>query len=274
MIHRLRHAHLSGRRFSTAHLPAEVQDAVLRHLVVPRVASSSMWPTLMPGDTLELEPVDELCLGDVLVFRRGDDYVCHRLVGTRDGSLLMHGDASTGEPEAIERSQLVGRVSAVVRDGLSLQHPRRKLNGRLGLRLRAALSRGAFRRVCHVAARCLRRPVLGEAFKRMTRRWIAVEILEAAPLACTQSFVSRSMVRLHQREQLVSALGAHHDRESLLLILRMGPLILGICRLSPWSLSLRSGAQCFDLEEALEPLADVLRSTTGAGPKTVETLRT
>jgi hypothetical protein len=108
----------------------------------------------------------------------------------------------------------------------------------------------------------------------MTRRWIAIEILEAAPLKCTQGFVSRATLRLNQHEQLVRTLAAHTDWQSLSLLLHLGPITLGTCRISPWVLSLRPSMHCLHLEEALDPLAEILRDNTGAGPKTIETLRT
>ncbi len=261
MIPLLRRADPSEGRFHAVHLPVEVQDAVLRFLVAPRVASSSMAPTLVPGDTLELEPADELHIGDVLVFRHHDGYVCHRLVGVRGDTLSMKGDASTGEPETVDRSQVVGRVSAIARAVTAPSeagpNPRSE---RLVSGLQALLSRGILNRTIRRAARCLSRPVPGAVFRRLTRRWITVDILEATPLRCTESFAHRLTVRLNQPERLLEALASYDDWKSIRLILRLGPISLAACRLSPWGLWIRSAARCLRLEEALAPVARALKN--------------
>lgn len=85
-----------------------------------RVISSSMRPTLRPGDwvTARVEPSDQLRVGDLLVFQRGAELITHRLVDRREGFLLK-GDATWGFDPSIQTDAILGRVIAVERGGLT-----------------------------------------------------------------------------------------------------------------------------------------------------------
>ena len=68
MIHLLPPLSLDG-RFSTQDLPNELQLTLLNNMVVPRIVSSSMLPTIQEGDRLELSPPTSLTVGVIVVFR-------------------------------------------------------------------------------------------------------------------------------------------------------------------------------------------------------------
>jgi len=102
-------------RFACSALPENCQGPALQHLLIPRVASWSMYPTLCKGDRLELDPAAPLHVGNLVVFRRPFGLVCHRLVARQEQVLLTKGDANSGAPEPVMVRDVLGIVVAVVR---------------------------------------------------------------------------------------------------------------------------------------------------------------
>lgn len=93
-------------------LPA---DALLRL----RLTGRSMRPSLLPGDLLTVSPVDlsKLCRGDVLVVRRADGFVSHRLITFRQGKYWLKGDGGHYLDQPILGEDIFGFVKQVKRDG-------------------------------------------------------------------------------------------------------------------------------------------------------------
>lgn len=87
------------------------------------VCGSSMEPFIRPGDELLVFPQDaaKLHVGDIIVFKNGDSFITHRLVGKRMGpaGLLLEEKPDSGlRVGAIEPERVVGKALAVSRDGL------------------------------------------------------------------------------------------------------------------------------------------------------------
>jgi len=87
-----------------------------------QVMGWSMLPTIWPGDTLIVEhaSVSEVSPGDIVLFGRGRRLFAHRIVGTdRSGksTMLTRGDAMPTTDSPIGESELLGKVSFIVRNG-------------------------------------------------------------------------------------------------------------------------------------------------------------
>jgi signal peptidase I len=86
------------------------------------VTTSSMLPSLAPGDKLRVRavPGSELRPGDILVRRIGNSWIAHRLIGyvSSDGErlLLTKGDNSLTSDEAWPMSDCAGVVVSVERE--------------------------------------------------------------------------------------------------------------------------------------------------------------
>jgi len=97
-----------------------------------------MWPYLRTGDKVVVERVcsEDLRRGDIIVYQSGGRFVCHRLIrklNRGSGFLLFsRGDASWSCPDTVTGDMLVGRVSAVIKNGKikSLEGCSRKLLNR------------------------------------------------------------------------------------------------------------------------------------------------
>jgi signal peptidase I len=123
------------------------------------VETASMSPTIRAGESIRFRRESRPPrIGEVWVFEREGVYVAHRVLrARRDGRVLLKGDANPRPDPPIERSQLFGPVSAV------LKHGRWVPIGRLGdrtLGVARSLGRSAARRTIAHAARLLprRRP--------------------------------------------------------------------------------------------------------------------
>jgi hypothetical protein len=82
-----------------------------------------MFPTLRPGDRVEVEPVklSDLRAGDIAVVDIGEPgWAIHRLFGVRPGNpptLRTKGDASPGFDPPWPGDRLLGRARSVQHDG-------------------------------------------------------------------------------------------------------------------------------------------------------------
>jgi len=99
--------------------PLGVARMVVEHGWCARLAvrGGSMRPLLREPMTLDVVALDGAPrLGDVLVFRLGDDYVAHRLVGRRGNAYVTSGDAHPENVEYVNPAEVLGRVRAVWSD--------------------------------------------------------------------------------------------------------------------------------------------------------------
>ena len=109
-----------------------------------RVTGWSMLPAIFPGDTLVIEPAssESVGKGDIVLFRRDGRLFAHRVSGksgsASDFQIVTQGDGMANPDPPVSSSQLLGKVSFVVRDGrcLELAH-----TPRLSMRAVAALVR-------------------------------------------------------------------------------------------------------------------------------------
>lgn len=84
-----------------------------------RVTGMSMYPLLHHlRDSVILIPPERLRPGDIVLFdRKTGRYALHRVISLRTGSFTMAGDNQWHFERGLPRDQIVGAVSAVVRDG-------------------------------------------------------------------------------------------------------------------------------------------------------------
>jgi hypothetical protein len=90
-----------------------------------RASGSSMAPAILDGDAITVEPAPgaRLRRGDVLLVRRGEGVVAHRLVGRRRRpaaglEYLLRGDAADGNDSPVPAADVLGRVAEVERAGV------------------------------------------------------------------------------------------------------------------------------------------------------------
>ena len=83
----------------------------------------SMWPFLRPGEKILVKriPVEDLRIGDIILYRVTSQVVCHRLVKKiKDkGKYLLYarGDNSDSSPELINEKMLLGKAVGILRNG-------------------------------------------------------------------------------------------------------------------------------------------------------------
>lgn len=102
-----------------------------------------MYPYLRPGDQLEVEPakLQDLKPGDIVVFRRNETLIAHRLhrlAGSGDALTgVSIGDSGLWQDEPLKPEMVPGRVVARIRNGehKSLRTPQALRYGRMMVRL-------------------------------------------------------------------------------------------------------------------------------------------
>lgn len=225
-------------RVAGSALPENCQGPALQHLVIPRVASWSMYPTLCKGDRLELGPAEPLHVGDLVVFRKPFGLVCHRLVARQEQVLLTKGDANSGAPEPVMLRDVLGIVVAVVRGStrvvtadlvtLPPQPPWRRIIDHLSVTILDRSRRGA-RRLIRLA---LQHSWLGGLLASQMVRWATVERMTASPVqSLSQALVPNPAASpLHQDGR---------PGPSVILGIRLGPVWLGTFHQSAERLDIR-----------------------------------
>jgi hypothetical protein len=79
----------------------------------------SMQPAIPEGSFLEVRPMapDELEPGDLIVYHRGGDVYCHRLLRKYAKECLVKGDALLAADPPVAWQQVLGRVAILIEDG-------------------------------------------------------------------------------------------------------------------------------------------------------------
>ncbi len=84
-----------------------------------RAPGWSMYPTIRDGDAITVVPLgpSPVRVGDVVLYRKGPAAIAHRVIRVRPAGFVMRGDAAHTCDGPIEPAQVLGRVSAIERNG-------------------------------------------------------------------------------------------------------------------------------------------------------------
>ncbi len=148
---------------SAAQLCPVVPLNLLNGLVVYRVSSDSMAPTLHKGDRLEIGPATTMIPGDLLIYAVQSQVVCHRLRSIEpEGTLLVSGDAAPDCLEAIAPEQIRGIV-------IDVEHGPRPI------------TRLIHRAILGMTRRLILGP-MGTLLRPLLRRRVTISLLVSSPL--------------------------------------------------------------------------------------------
>lgn len=92
-----------------------------------RVTGGSMLPALIPGDVVQFQSciAEQTEPGDVVLFRREDRFVVHRVVNKTSDGLLTQGDALAQPDLPVSSAEVIGKVVGVSRRGIIVKQDRR-----------------------------------------------------------------------------------------------------------------------------------------------------
>ncbi len=82
----------------------------------------SMWPFIRSGDALVIRKAKDRKIrhGDILLYRKHEGrLVAHRVTGIEDHELRIRGDRLRASLERVGKEQVLGRIVAIERDGIS-----------------------------------------------------------------------------------------------------------------------------------------------------------
>jgi hypothetical protein len=242
VIHLLLPLALDG-RFSAQDFPDELHLPLLNSMIVPRIVSSSMTPTIQAGDSLELSPPTSPTVGAIVLFRNDTLLVCHRITAIDpQGTLWTRGDATQGTYEVVQPGSVVGVVTGVTREGahISLDQCRRmssaaaKPSG-LKSRVRTVVVRSVTRSIRVLKTLPLFQPMLA-----LLLRWTAtVDILTPAPLQSLPSHSTVASFALRIFPPMTGLLAASIEQKQTRYVVRLGPWRLAHYNPATGSLLLR-----------------------------------
>ncbi|MEO7859310.1 MAG: S24/S26 family peptidase [Nitrospirales bacterium] len=259
MIHLLPPLSLDG-RFSTQDLPNELQLTLLNNMIIPRIVSSSMLPTIQEGDRLELSPPTSLAVGGIVIFRNDTLLICHRITAIDPhGTLSTRGDATQGACEIVQPGAVIGVVTGVLREGAHVflgnsphissatAQPRR-----LESRVRAMVVRSITRSIGVLAKLPLFQPML----VLLLQYTATVDILTPAPLQSLPSHSKVASFTLRTFPHMAGLLTAATRQKPTYYVVRLGPWRLAQYDPSTESFLLRQSLRDTGLESFIRRIFD------------------
>ena len=91
-----------------------------------RVLGTSMLPTMWPGDVVRIEGLSAECAipGEIVLYETKERFFLHRLIEKSEVRGLLHlvtrGDSMPQDDPKIAKSQLLGHVSSICRNGRTM----------------------------------------------------------------------------------------------------------------------------------------------------------
>src|SRR6185295_10882662 len=264
VIHLVPSLTLDG-RFSAQDLPDALQLPLLNSIVVPRVVSSSMIPTIQQGDRLELIPPTSFTIGAIVVFRHDAMLVCHRITAIDpQGILLTRGDATQAACEIVQPGSVIGMVTGVLREGIHLP-----LGQGPPMPSPDAQPTGYTSGVRTIILQfiTLSLPVLARVpfFRRMLAtllQWTAtVDVLAPAPLRSLSSHSKIASFELRKSPHSAGLLAASSEQQSARYVVRLGPWQLAQYDQATESLLLRHSLRQAGLESIFRQIFSACQTT-------------
>lgn len=265
MIHLLAPLTLDS-RFSAQDLPDELGLTLLNDMVVPRVVSSSMTPTIQEGDRLELGPPTSLTVGVIVVFRNDTLLVCHRITAIDpQGTLSTRGDATQGACEIVQPGSVIGVVTGVLREGtrISLGNSPHMSSAaaqpsNIKNRIRTVVARSVTRSIRVLSKLPLIQPTLA-----LLLQWTAtVDVLTPAPLQSLPSHSRIASFTLRMFPHMTGLLAACIGRKPTRYIVRLGPWPLAQYDPATELLLLRQSLRDIGLESFVRQCCSEHRTTS------------
>jgi len=245
-------------RFSAQDLPDELHLPLLNSIVVPRIVSSSMIPTIQEGDRLELSPPTSLTVGTIVLFRSGTMFVCHRItVIDAQGTLSTRGDAMHGACEVVQPDSVIGVVTGVMRNGTHIAfgpYPQISSATAQPTSVKSHIRTAAVRLVIQ-SIRVLARSSLFQHMLAMLLRWTAtVDVLAPAPLQSLPAHSKVASFTLRSVPHIAGLLAASNRQKPARYTVRLGPWRLAHYHAATESLLLRQSLQDAGLEPSIRQI--------------------
>ncbi len=251
MIHLVPSLTLDG-RFAAQDLPDALQLPLLNSMVVPRIVSSSMTPTIQQDDSLELSPPTSLTVGAIVVFRNDNMLVCHRITSIdAQGTLSTRGDATQGACEFVQPGSVIGVVTGVMREGTHVSLGQSRQMSATSVQPTRLTSRDRTV-VVRSVIKCIRVLTRFSLFQHMLAtllRWTArIDVLTPAPLQSLPSHSKIASFTLRMSPHIAGLLAASNGQKQTRYVVRLGPWRLAQYDQATESLLLRQSLQDAGLE--------------------------
>lgn len=239
-------------------------------MVVPRIMSSSMTPTIQADDRLELTPPSSLTVGAIVVFRTESMFICHRITAIdAQGILTTKGDAADGPGEAVPSASVIGVVRGVMRGGRYIafgECPDRLFASTQSPSSRNRLTTAVVRSVVRITSACATYTLIQNMLSRLLRKTAMVDAFAPAPLRSLPSHVRVGSFRLQEFPDLNPARDGPQPTH---YVLRLGPWRLAHYEPETGFLLLRQSLQDAGLEPPIRQCIRPLQTVQECGSQPV-----
>jgi hypothetical protein len=225
VIHLVPSLSLDG-HFSAQDLPDALQLPLLNSIVVPRIVSSSMMPTIQQGDRLKLSPPTCFTIGAIVVYRHDAMLVCHRITAIDpQGILSTRGDSTQGACEIVQPGSVIGVVTEVMREGIHLpleQGPHMPSAEAEPTGHTSDIRTVIFRFVTLSLPRLARVPFFRRMLATLLQWTATVDVLAPAPLRSLSSQSKIASFMLRTSPHRAGLLAASRGQQSVRYVIRLG----------------------------------------------------
>lgn len=90
------------------------------HAVRFQARGDSMYPLIRDHDYLHVEPCREVRVGDIVLVLAERGLTAHRVVSARE-MVVTRGDNAPAADDPVPREKVLGKVTAVIRDGREIK---------------------------------------------------------------------------------------------------------------------------------------------------------
>lgn len=244
------------------------------HLFSFTASSWSMFPTILKGDVLTIEATDRIRLGDVVVFPLMGALVCHRVKSIdADGAIHTQGDAANRPDAPIQRQDILGKVTGIIRGydrllPMPLLHPSpaglmwMKIDF-FQMRLRERLLCWALKCLAFLKRRALVKLLAVFVLNRYVRFYLGVR----APVQTVQAYRFMPLPKVPHEGILTGPLQPDFDGASDVMIqARLGRHRLGTWHPSSGIMRIRQAVTGLGLEDSLRAAYQRLNVSTSRPP--------
>ncbi|MGH7206014.1 MAG: signal peptidase I [Nitrospiraceae bacterium] len=259
--------------FSLADLVSIEDFSAVHHLFTFKVVSWSMFPTILKGDVIEIEPADQIQIGDVVVFRQMGVLVCHRVTGLgAAGDLCTNGDQAEGPGTPIPHRDVLGKVTTITRGGKQVQLDSLPNPSAVSfIRMKVDLSVTEIRqRLLSLALRGVELlkqiPWVRDSVAFALNKLVRVSVGVRAPVRSIHAYRFVPLHRLTLQDCYAAPpLSAYHTTDALILVAHLGRYPLGTFDPGSGEVRIRRVAAGLGLEESLRNLNQQMQSAQPSG---------
>ncbi|OIO39392.1 MAG: hypothetical protein AUJ72_00835 [Candidatus Omnitrophica bacterium CG1_02_46_14] len=103
-------------KFSIKDMGPHATENSIRDIFIFEITGWSMYPVLRKGDRVELDPAQDISPRDLILYREGEAFICHRVaILDENGGIYTRTEHTAAGGDFVQKKDVVGKVKTIVR---------------------------------------------------------------------------------------------------------------------------------------------------------------